>query len=140
MCGTTAPANRAYLTGNSAKRYRPRRWTPSGPNCRCNVIGLFWITTKIAPLSLNFSGRREAIFDVENAKTSADQILIDWQVIETTACKGSTVNNNYRWMFFSVVWNKSSPFQRNSSGNTLTDTILFDGRPYAATTPVRRGP
>jgi hypothetical protein len=64
---------------------------------------------RVAALSRNFSGRRKTIFDVENAKTSANQILIRLCVSKITTIEAATVNNNYRWVFFTVVWDKSSP-------------------------------
>ena len=94
------PANCAYLAVNSAKCHRPWRWISSGPNRRGHVIGLLWITAKVAALSRNFSRRRETIFDVENAKTSASQILICLYIGKITILEVATVNNNYRWVLF----------------------------------------
>jgi len=85
------------------------RWIPSGPNRRGNVIGLLWITARVACLAEKFSARREAIFDVENAKTSANQILIRSCIIKITTLKAATVNDNYRWVGFTVGWDKNSP-------------------------------
>jgi hypothetical protein len=84
-------------------------WTPCGPNRRGHVIGLLWITARIAALSRNFSGRRETIFDVENTKTSANQILIRLCVRKITTIEAATVNNNYRWVYLTVGWDKSFP-------------------------------
>ncbi|PYJ15902.1 MAG: hypothetical protein DME96_11825, partial [Verrucomicrobia bacterium] len=88
---------------------RRSRWIPSGPNRRGHVIGLLGITARVAFLSLKFSGRRETIFDVENAKTSANQILICSCIMKITTLEAATVNNNYRWVGFTVVWDKSFP-------------------------------
>jgi hypothetical protein len=47
---------------------------------------------------MKFSRRRKTIFDVENAKTSANQVLIRLYVSKITGMKAATVNNNYRWV------------------------------------------
>jgi hypothetical protein len=64
---------------------------------------------RVTALSLKFSGRRETIFDVENAKTSANQILIRLYIVKITTPKAATVNDNYRWVCLTVGWDKSSP-------------------------------
>jgi hypothetical protein len=110
MRGTSTPANSAYPAVNSAKRHRRWRWVPCGPNRRSHVIGLLWIMAEVAALSPNFSGRRETIFDVENAKTSANQILIRLRGRKIISTEMATVNDNYRWVYFTVVWDKSSPY------------------------------
>jgi hypothetical protein len=109
MRGTGTPANSAYLAVNPPKCHRRSRRVPCGPNRRSHVIGLLWIMAEVAALSRNFSGRRETIFDVENAKTSANQILIRLYVREITTKEVATVNNNYRRMCLTVVWDKSFP-------------------------------
>jgi hypothetical protein len=109
MRGTGTPANSAYLAVNSAKRDRPSRRIPSGPNRGGDIVGLLWIAAKIAALSRKFSRRRKAIFNVENAKTSANQILISFYVIKITRMEAATVNNNYRWVSLTVGGDKSSP-------------------------------
>jgi hypothetical protein len=109
MRGTSTPANSAYLAVNSAKCHRRSRWVPCGPNRRSHVIGLLWIMAGVAALSRNFSGRRQTIFDVENAKTSANQILIGLCISKITILEFATVNNNYGWVHFTVAWDKSFP-------------------------------
>src|SRR5215211_467073 len=109
MRGTSTPANSAYLAVNSAKCHRPWRLVPCRPNRRSHVIGLLWILAGVAALSRNFSRRRETIFDVENTKASANQILIGLYVGKITTIEVAAVNNNYRWVRFTVVWDKSSP-------------------------------
>jgi len=47
--------------------------------------------------------------DVEDAKTSANQILIGLYIVKITSVEVATVNNKYRWVCFTVVWDKSSP-------------------------------
>jgi hypothetical protein len=110
MGATGTSANSAYLAINSAMCHRPWRWTPGGPNRRGQVIGLLWITAKVGGgLSRNFAGRRKTIFDVEHAKTSANQGFIRLGVIKKTTVEVATVNNNYCRVYPSVAWDKSSP-------------------------------
>ena len=103
MWGATTPANSASFAVNSTKCHRPWRWIPGTTNRCGHVIGLLWIVAGFSALSRNVSGRRETLFDIENAKTGASQILICLCISKITTFEVATVNNNYRRVCLTVV-------------------------------------